>query len=77
MHHGGGLPRQLQLVDPGEVPYDVSEIIADNLSKAGSSWGCVSAIDSNLCALGAGGRAALPTSVTSNADKVWVVYLQA
>jgi hypothetical protein len=23
------------------------EIIADNLSKAGSSWGCVSAIDSN------------------------------
>ena len=25
----------------------------------------------------AGGGAALPTSVTSNADKVWVVYLQA
>jgi hypothetical protein len=24
-----------------------SEIIADNLSKAGWSWGCVSAIDSN------------------------------
>ena len=24
-----------------------SEIIADNLSKAGFSWGCVSAIDSN------------------------------
>jgi hypothetical protein len=23
------------------------EIIADNLSKAGCSWGCVSAIDSN------------------------------
>jgi len=23
------------------------EIIADNLSKAGWSWGCVSAIDSN------------------------------
>ena len=23
------------------------EIIADNLSKAGFSWGCVSAIDSN------------------------------
>jgi hypothetical protein len=23
------------------------EIIADNLSKAGGSWGCVSAIDSN------------------------------
>jgi hypothetical protein len=23
------------------------EIIADNLSKAGRSWGCVSAIDSN------------------------------
>jgi len=31
----------------------------------------------NLCALGAGGGAALPTSVTSNADKVCVVYLQA
>jgi hypothetical protein len=25
----------------------------------------------------AGGGADLPTSVTSNADKVWVVYLQA
>jgi hypothetical protein len=25
------------------------EIIADNLSKAGWSWGCVSAIDSNSC----------------------------
>ena len=24
------------------------EIIADNLSKAGWSWGCVSAIDSNV-----------------------------
>ncbi len=24
-----------------------TQIIADNLSKAGSSWGCVSAIDSN------------------------------
>jgi hypothetical protein len=24
-----------------------SEIIADNLSKAGWSWGCVSAVDSN------------------------------
>jgi hypothetical protein len=23
------------------------EIMADNLSKAGSSWGCVSAVDSN------------------------------
>jgi hypothetical protein len=23
------------------------EIIADNLSKAGSSWGCVSTVDSN------------------------------
>jgi len=46
MHHGGGLPRQLQLVDLGEVPYDVSEIIADNLSKAGWSLGWVSAIDS-------------------------------
>jgi hypothetical protein len=25
----------------------LSEIIADNLSKAGWSWGCVSAVDSN------------------------------
>jgi hypothetical protein len=25
----------------------ILEIIADNLSKAGCSWGCVSAIDSN------------------------------
>jgi hypothetical protein len=48
MHHGGGLPRQLQLVDLGEVPYDVSEIIADNLSKAGWSWGYVSALDCEL-----------------------------
>jgi hypothetical protein len=30
-----------------------------------------------LCALGAGGGAVLPTSVTSNGDKVWIVYLQA
>jgi len=76
------------------------EIIADNLSKAGWSWGCVSAINSNgqtifgmrapkswalelpMAAPGywkgnrAGGGAALPTSVTSNVDKVWVVYLQ-
>jgi hypothetical protein len=29
----------------GRVKY--WEIIADNLSKAGFSWGCVSAIDSN------------------------------
>jgi hypothetical protein len=30
---------------PARVKY--SKIIADNLSKAGWSWGCVSAIDSN------------------------------
>lgn len=29
------------------VPLKYWEIIADNLSKAGWSWGCVSAIDSN------------------------------
>jgi hypothetical protein len=29
------------------VPMKFWEIIADNLSKAGWSWGCVSAIDSN------------------------------
>jgi hypothetical protein len=35
----------LQLVDLGEVPYDVSEIIPDDLNKA--EWlGSVSAIDS-------------------------------
>jgi hypothetical protein len=28
-------------------PHMYWEIIADNLSKAGWSWGCVSAIDSN------------------------------
>jgi len=28
-------------------PTQAMEIIADNLSKAGFSWGCVSAIDSN------------------------------
>jgi hypothetical protein len=31
----------------GESRKHVQEIIADNLSKAGWSWGCVSAIDSN------------------------------
>ena len=31
--------------NPARVKY--WEIIADNLSKAGWSWGCVSAIDSN------------------------------
>jgi hypothetical protein len=31
----------------GESRKRVQEIIADNLSKAGWSWGCVSAIDSN------------------------------
>jgi hypothetical protein len=31
----------------GESPKHVQEIIADNLSKAGWSWGCVSALDSN------------------------------
>jgi hypothetical protein len=29
-----------------EIPAKYSEIIADNLSKAGWSWGCVSAVDS-------------------------------
>src|SRR5262245_44784157 len=29
------------------VPFKSWEIIADNLSKAGWSWGCVSAVDSN------------------------------
>lgn len=46
MHHGGGVPSQLQLVDLGEVAHGVSEIIADDLNKAGWSWGCVSAVDS-------------------------------
>jgi hypothetical protein len=33
---------------PGKLPtMKYWEIIADNLSKAGWSWGCVSAIDSN------------------------------
>jgi hypothetical protein len=31
----------------GESPKHVQEIIADNLSNAGFSWGCCSAIDSN------------------------------
>jgi hypothetical protein len=30
-----------------EAPVRYWEIIADNLSKAGWSWGCVSAVDSN------------------------------
>jgi hypothetical protein len=30
-----------------KTPVKYWEIIADNLSKAGWSWGCVSAIDSN------------------------------
>jgi hypothetical protein len=30
-----------------ETPVKYWEIIADNLSKSGWSWGCVSAIDSN------------------------------
>ena len=29
------------------VPMTFWEIIADNLSKAGWSWGCVSSVDSN------------------------------
>jgi hypothetical protein len=37
------------LTPPGPQGFSgsASEIIADNLSKAGWSWGCVSAIDSN------------------------------
>jgi hypothetical protein len=31
----------------GEPPKRVQEIVADNLSKAGWSWGCVSAVDSS------------------------------
>jgi hypothetical protein len=31
----------------GESPKHVQEIMTDNLSTAGRSWGCVSAIDSN------------------------------
>lgn len=34
-------------------------------------------VQQGLAGLVDGGGAALPTSVTSNADKVWVVYLQA
>jgi hypothetical protein len=33
--------------DAGFSPVKYWEIIADNLSKAGWNWGCVSAIDSN------------------------------
>ena len=33
--------------EPRSAEDEVWEIIADNLSNAGSSWGCVSAIDSN------------------------------
>jgi hypothetical protein len=33
--------------ETGSRPIKYWEIIADNLSKAGWSWGCVSAIDSN------------------------------
>jgi hypothetical protein len=36
----------LQLVDLVRWRITYSEIIADNLSKAGWSWGCVSAVDS-------------------------------
>jgi hypothetical protein len=36
----------LQLVDLVKWRMKYSEIIADNLSKAGWSWGCVSAVDS-------------------------------
>jgi hypothetical protein len=39
------LKRAQGLVIPHRVKY--WEIIADNLKKAGWSWGCVSAIDSN------------------------------
>jgi hypothetical protein len=41
------------------------EIIADNLSKAGWSWGCVSAIDSN------GERSGLLTR-TATTESVWL-----
>src|SRR5439155_9999619 len=41
----GSKPRQIVLV--GGSGIRVQEIIAENLSKAGWSWGCVSAIDSN------------------------------
>jgi len=39
------LKRQFLAVEPAQVNY--REIIADNLSKAGWSWGCVSALDYN------------------------------
>jgi hypothetical protein len=37
------LKRQFLAVKPAQVKY--WEIIADNLSEAGWSWGCVSALD--------------------------------
>jgi hypothetical protein len=42
------------------------EVIADNLSKAGFSWGCVSAVDS------AGRRSGLPTRIAAT-ESVFIV----
>jgi len=43
------------------------EIIADNLSKAGSSWDCASAIDSN------GERSGLQTRIAATESDAWCV----
>jgi hypothetical protein len=47
--HKGSLPEDTERwqAEKGESVVKYREIIADNLSKAGWSWGCVSAIDSN------------------------------
>ena len=45
MQNRPGIGVKSPLDNPGGVNY--WEIIADNLSKAGWSWGCVSAIDYN------------------------------
>jgi hypothetical protein len=40
------LPLELKILISSEREIKHWEIIADNLSKAGWSWGCVSAVDS-------------------------------
>jgi hypothetical protein len=46
-HRTSEAQRDLSLAAEEVLPVKYWEIIADNLSKAGWSWGCVSAVDSN------------------------------
>jgi hypothetical protein len=46
-----------------------SEIIADNLIKAGCSWGCVSAMDSRGGTIFVGDAMAMEAGGTGNTEK--------